>query len=63
MKKNKVNKTLYFDEDIAAWIDRTAIRLTRTAHGKSAIANEIFKFVQANITNFEYWWDNRGEDK
>jgi hypothetical protein len=58
-KKGKVSKTVYVDVGVSDWIDATAIRLTRTARGNSALANEAFKFIRANIANFEAWWDNR----
>lgn len=63
MEKGKINKTFYVDEDIADFIDSTAIRLTKTAHGRSALTNEAFKFVRANIVSFEAWWDNRGDNE
>jgi hypothetical protein len=62
-KKGKVVKTMYVDYEVADWIDTTSLRLTRTARGNSALANEAFKFIRAHIANFEAWWNNRDGKK
>lgn len=59
--KDKVQKTLDVECDIGKWIDESSVRMTRSGRGRSAFANECFKFVRANMTSFEYWWNNRGD--
>ena len=57
--KKKVLKTIYVDEDVADFLDKESLFLTKTGHGRSAVANEALKFARANVVSFESWWDNR----
>jgi hypothetical protein len=59
MGKKKVAKTIHLEPVNAEWFDKESIKLTKTAHGRSAVANEAFSFIRANIVSFEAWWDNR----